>query len=299
MSTPATTAAPAGNPLPDDLSAYAAEHGLKPVGVRPPLKVYIAESWKRRHFMVGVAASKAYARNQGGYLGQIWAVLTPALWACVYLLVFGVLLRTDRGIHNYVGFLVVGVFLYHFSTAAISNGAKSISSNQDVIGSLQFPRVLMPGAVVLAELFTLIPAIFVMLIVVLASGEPFRLTWFLLPIAVLFQWLFGTGIALIFARLVVQVRDVGRLVPFFLRALMYTSGVFFSIDHYVGKHATAGNILSHQPIAIYLELGRGALLAEDVTIKASTWAWGIGWALGTLLIGFVFFWRAEEEYARG
>ena len=298
MKTDSGTAGPASTPPPDALAAYAAEHGLTPVGVRPSLRVYIAQSWQRRHFMVAMAASKAYARNQGGYLGQIWAVLTPALWACVYLLIFGVLLKTDRGIENYVGFLVVGVFLYHFSTASISNGSKSISGNQDIIGSLQFPRVLMPISTVLAELFTLVPAIFVMLIVVLASGEPVRVTWLLLPIAVALQWLFGTGIALIFARLVVQVRDVGRLVPFFLRALMYTSGVFFSIDHYVGNHATAGAVLTHQPIAIYLELGRSALL-QEVTVKAETWAWGFGWALVTVVLGFVFFWRAEEEYARG
>ena len=298
MSTGPATADPAGTPPSDALAAFAAEHGLIPVGVRPSLRVYIAETWRRRNFLVSMASSKAYLRNQGSYLGQVWAVLTPALWACVYLLVFGVLLKTDRGIENYVGFLVIGVFLYHFSTASISQGSKSISDNQEIIGSLQFPRALLPAATVLAELFTLVPAIFVMLVVVISSGESFELSWLLVPFAVLLQWTFNTGVAFFFARLVVQVRDVGRLVPFVLRALMYTSGVFFSIDHYVGDHATAGAILSHQPIAIYLELGRGALL-DEVTVKASSWAWGVGWAVLALVLGFIFFWRAEEEYARG
>jgi len=248
--------------------------------------------------MVSMAAAKAYLRNQGSYLGQMWAVLTPILWATVYLLVFGLLLKTDRGIDNYVGFLVVGVFLYHFSTASISQGAKSISMNQEIIGSLQFPRALLPAATVMTELFTLIPTTFVMLAVVIGSGEPVRVNWLLLPFAIILQWLFGTGFAFIFARLVVQVRDIGRLVPFVLRALMYTSGVFFSIDHYVGDHATLGAILGHQPIAIYLELGRSSLL-EEVPVQASSWLWGIGWAAVTLVLGFIYFWRAEEQYARG
>lgn len=297
MNTGPATVDPAGPP-PDALAAYAAAHGLTPVGVRPSLRVYLAQTWQRRHFMVSMAASKAYLRNQGSYLGQVWAILTPALWAVVYLLVFGVLLKTDRGIENYVGFLVIGVFLYHFATASISQGAKSISSNQDLVGSLQFPRVLLPSATVLAELFTLVPAIFVLVVVVVSSGEQFEASWFLIVPAVLLQWLFGTGIAYILARLVVQIRDIGRLVPFGLRALMYTSGVFFSIDHYVGDHPTIGAVMSHQPIAIYLELGRGALL-DEVTLQASTWLWGAGWALGTVTLGFVFFWRAEEQYARG
>ena len=63
------------------------------------------------------AASKAYARNQAGYLGQVWAVLTPALWAGVYLLVFGVVLdlaggnrSTQAWVLAYVSIGIFGVF---------------------------------------------------------------------------------------------------------------------------------------------------------------------------------------------
>jgi teichoic acid transport system permease protein len=78
---------------------------------------------------------------------------------------------------------------------------------------------------------------------------------------------------------------------------MYTSGVFFSIDHYVGNPAAAA-VLGHQPIAIYLELGRGALLT-GVPLEAGAWLWGAGWALVTLSGGFWYFWHAEERYGRG
>ncbi|MBZ5735513.1 ABC transporter permease [Nocardioides sp. TRM66260-LWL] len=281
-----------------DLAALAAEHGLSRVGVRPPLREYLRQTWQRRHFMISLAAARAYARNQsGGYLGQLWAVITPSLWACVYLLVFGVVLKTNRGIDNYTGFLVIGVFLFHFSTASISNGSKAISLNQDLIGSLQFPRAMLPLATVTAELFTLMPALLVLIVVVISSGEPLRPVWLLLPLAVGLQWVFGMGIAMVLARLVSQFRDFGRLVPFVLRALMYTSGVFFSLNHYV-KDGAAADILKHQPIAIYLELGRSCLLTE-VPVSLSSWLWGIGWAFGLLAVGFVFFWRAEETYARG
>lgn len=287
----------AGGGARSPLAQLAAEHGLQRVGVRPPFESYLAQAWERRHFMVAMAASKAYARNQAGYLGQVWAVLTPALWAGVYLLVFGVVLQTNRGIANYTGFLVVGVFLFHFSTSSISNGSKAITNNAELIGSLQFPRVLLPMAAVLAELFTLLPALAVMIVVVIASGEPVTTSWLLLALAVGLQWIFGTGVALIFARLVAQVRDVARLVPFVLRALMYTSGVFFSLSHYV-HDPTAAAILQHQPIALYLELARSALLRE-VPADPSAWLWGAGWAVGAAVVGLWFFWGAEERYGRG
>ena len=64
---------------PSSLSALAAEHGLVRVGVRPSLPDYVRQVWSRRHFAVAMAASKAYARNQGSYLGQLWSVLSPLL----------------------------------------------------------------------------------------------------------------------------------------------------------------------------------------------------------------------------
>src|SRR3546814_20360025 len=78
---------------------------------------------------------------------------------------------------------------------------------------------------------------------------------------------------------------------------MYTSGVFFSIDHYVGTGAAA-SVVSHQPIAVYLELVRCTLL-EEMDASLSLWLWGAGWAIGALIIGFIYFWRAEGRYGRG
>src|SRR3546814_541199 len=119
----------------------------------------------------------------------------------------------------------------------------------------------------------------------------------LVPVLVLFAWSFGTGIAFICARRVVPFRHIKQLIPFVLRALMYTSGVFFSIDHYVGTGAAA-SVVSHQPIAVYLELVRCTLL-EEMDASLSLWLWGAGWAIGALIIGFIYFWRAEESYGRG
>lgn len=279
------------------LAAIAAEHGLTRVGVRPSLRDYVRQVWDRRHFAVAMAGSKAYARNQGGYLGQLWAVLTPLLWAGVYLVMFGVVLETDRGVANYPGFLVIGVFLFHFASSSIQNGSKAVTGNLELIGSLQFPRAVLPIATVLAELFTLLPSLAVLLVLVPITGDPVQASWLLLPFAVGLLWLFGTGLALICARAVAQARDLARLVPFVLRVLMYGSGVFFSINHYVENPAVA-SALQHQPIAVYLELGRGVLLA-DVPLPAETWLWGVGWAAATLVGGFIYFWHAEERYGRG
>jgi teichoic acid transport system permease protein len=51
------------------------------------------------------------------------------------------------------------------------------------------------------------------------------------------------------------------------------------------------------PVSVYLTLGRAAMVT-GYSADSTLWIAGSAWALGTLLVGFVFFWRAEERYGR-
>ena len=48
----------------------------------------------------------------------------------------------------------------------------------------------------------------------------------------------------------------------------------------------------------YIELMRGCLMASYST-PGYLWAYAAGWGVGTLVVGFVVFYRAEESYSRG
>ena len=89
-------------PLPDEpLAELAAQYGLRPSALRPPLLTYIRQLWQRRHFILTFATARNVAMYTEARLGQLWQVLTPLLNAGVYFLIFGVLLGTSRGVPNY------------------------------------------------------------------------------------------------------------------------------------------------------------------------------------------------------
>jgi teichoic acid transport system permease protein len=289
------TTGPAGG---SEAAAVAARYGLRRVGLRPPLRDYLRQLWFRRQFIRVLATSKAYAQNQNTYLGQFWTVLTPILTAAIYYLIFGLLLQTDRGVENYVAFLVIGVFMFRFTSASITAGAKSIVGNLSLVRSLHFPRAVLPAATVLAELASLVPALIVMCVIVLVTGEPITWLWLLFPVAVILQWLFNTGCAFIATRAVASARDLLNVLPFILRILLYISGVFFSVQEYVG-HGLLSMILQYQPVAVYLTIVRSCLLSDPpVPPSPLLWAVAAGWALVFAIGGFLFFWRAEERYGR-
>lgn len=278
-------------------AALAREFGLKKVGGRPPLGKYLNQIWERRHFAISLARGKAYAKNQGGYLGQLWVILTPLLWAVLYYCVFGIVLkRVNNDIDNFAGFLVIGLFIIRFLSGALVHAANSIEKNTTLITSLQFPRALIPISSTLSDLFTFLPALVVLFGVALANGEPVRWQMLLLAPTILLATVFAAGVACFSARLVSQVSDLGQLIPFINRALFYTSGVFFSVERY--GDGWFGTAMAHQPFAIYLELGRSSLL-QETPVQASAWAWGVFWAIATSVLGFIYFWRAEARYGRG
>ena len=294
-------------PADDDLAKLPAgwgtdlaeRHALMASSARPGLQQYIRQVWARRHFLVAFANARVvsiYARTR---LGQLWQLLTPLLNAGVYLLLFGVLLNTRRGIENYIAFLVIGVFMFHFSQRSVRHGADSVIRNLGLIRAMHFPRATLPLAYALTELQQLFGALFVMAAVVLITGEPITPAWLLVPAAVGLQFVFNAGLSLMAARIVSQAPDLDRVLPFVLRTWLYTSGVFYSIPvHTAGAPEWVRVVLEVNPAAVYIDLVRRALLSDHDPLPYS-WPLAIGWALVALVVGFVFFWRAETRYGRG
>ena len=292
--------------------AVAKEFGLHRIGARPKLGQYLKSLWARRQFLWSLSTAKAYAQNRDNHLGQLWSVLNPLLWAAVYGLIFGLIMggRQNMTATEYIPFLVVGIFVFRYMGSCMTTGAKAIQGNISLVRSLHFPRAIMPISVALSELIILLPGLAVMGVIIIACGQGPGWSWLLFPAVVLLFWMFGMGLALIMARLVVQVRDLANLLQFINRLLFYTSGVIFPIDRFAERFQELGiewvQIVGlYQPFAVYLTLARTSLtdyqvldkLGEPVSM-APYWGFGVGYSLLFLIVGFIFFWRAEERYGR-
>jgi teichoic acid transport system permease protein len=291
-------AAPAPS-APPSAAQLAAAYGLRPTHARPPLGVYLRQLWGRRHFIAVFATARARSAYSAARLGQLWQVLTPLLNATVYYLIFGLLLHTSRGVDNFIGFLTVGIFIFTYTQHSVLSGSRAISGNLDLIRALHFPRATLPIAMTLVELRRLGFSLLVMVVIVLATGEPLTWAWLtVLPVIVL-QTLFNVGMSLGMARAGAQVSDVSQILPFLLRTWLYVSGVFYSISHFAqGAHPVIQQLMMINPAAVYIELVRSALLTGS-TLTPYAWWYAVGWAVVVPVAGFWFFYRAEATYGRG
>lgn len=272
---------------------------LVEVGGRPPLGAYLADVLRHREFIQALARFRIEADNGRNRLGMAWVVLRPLLNAGVYGLVFGFVLRTSRGVDDFVAFLVIGVLMFEYFSTSFSTGAKSITTNAALVQSLAFPRMALPLALVAERFLQFVPMVAVMAAFAVGFGNLPDLQWLLLvPLVALFT-VFNTGLALITARLTVHFRDLTNLLPFISRMVFYTSGIFYSIDQRFEPGTTFRTIADAQPIHEFLSLGRAVLLdGPDYAMPWEFWGYAAAWSVVVLVLGTVFFWAAEERYGR-
>ncbi|MEP6853111.1 MAG: ABC transporter permease [bacterium] len=272
---------------------------LRRAGARPSLAEYSKQLWGRRHFILEFSSANNAVGYSRSLLGQAWQVLTPLLNAGVYYLIFGVLLHTRRGVHNYVAFLVVGIFIFTFTQSSVLQGAKSITSNLGLTRVLHFPRAVLPVSSTLVALQRLVISLVVMIPIVLLTGERPSPRWLLLFPALVLQAMFCLGLACVIARIGAKIPDTSQILPFVLRTWLYLSGVFYSVHTFGAGHSHYVTfLLTINPGAVYVELVRDALIVGGPPLPRFEWVYAVGWAIVVAAAGYVFFWQAEEQYGR-
>jgi teichoic acid transport system permease protein len=296
-----STAVPEPLPAPDGqaVRALVDEWGLTSSSARQPIRSYTRELWTRRDFIIAMGTGRKSAQYRDTSLGRLWQVLGPILNAIVYYFIFGVLLQTSRGVDNYPAFLIIGVFTFTYTQRVVTGGTKAIANNRSIIRAIHFPRAVMPLSVIVQEVQQQLVSLGVLGVIVLLTGE--RVTWLWLGVipAVLLQTVFNVGLCMLVARWTAASRDVAQLVPFVMQTWRYLSGVMFSIPIFTADLAPwVEKVMYLNPMTEYIELMRGSLLSGYSTPQY-LWAFAAGWALFTLVVGFVVFYRAEESYSRG
>ncbi|MBP0458875.1 ABC transporter permease [Streptomyces montanisoli] len=288
-------------PVPAEL---AARYGLSVSGARPGLATYTRLLWGRRHFIVAFSTAKLTAQYSQAKLGQVWQVATPLLNACVYYLVFGILLGTRRGIPHdvFVPFLVTGVFIFTFTQSSVTAGVRAISGNLGLVRALHFPRAALPVSIAIQQLQQLLYSMVILVATALVFGSYPSPRWVLVVPVLAIQFTFNVGITMVMARLGSKTPDLAQLTPFVMRTWMYASGVMYSIPVMLqGKPDWIKIALQHNPLAIYMDLMRYALIrgygAEN--LPAHVWLFALAWALLLGVAGYIYFWKAEEQYGRG
>ena len=270
---------------------------LRAVGARPPLDEYLRDVWGSRHFILYDARVRLAVSQDHTFLGKAWIVLNPALLGLTFFVIFGLLLRTGRGIDNFVAYILIGLIMFVYSIRSVVAVSRSMQSGKALVKGFMFPRAALTLSIVVRDALTQMWAIVAMFIMVLLIPplEPVSWTWLLVIPVFLLQTIFNWGLGMLLAPLVHRIPDVANLMSFFMRLWMYASGIFYDPSRFVSDERILA-LFHFNPLYQVLQISRSLILRAEVP-PLSSWAILAAAAIFLCVLGFLVFWRDEERYA--
>ncbi|GAA2563980.1 teichoic acid transport system permease protein [Neomicrococcus aestuarii] len=227
----------------------------------------------------------------------MWLILNPLLNGLVYFAVFGLVLQVGSRVENYLGFLLIGVFMFQMTSGTINQSSDSIFSLRKVLSGLSLPVALAPTITTIRRWLDGLPSYLVMIVMLIIIPPAETLTWKALMIIplVLLQFAMSLGMSYIAAYLVARVHDLSNILTVLIRGWMFASGVMFPIDDISNIHPTLGDMVYWNPLHHVLEIARGILI-YDTLPGLDSWLVVLGWTVAALMLGLFLLWRREGKY---
>ena len=210
--------------------------------------------WRRALDLLYLLAVTEFKRNYlGTALGYVWSLARPLLLYAVLLVVFTQAFDLGDTVRNYPVLLLFNIVLFGLFQEATSQAVGSLVSQEGVVRKTQFPRLVIPLAVVLTSLFNFAVNLVVVFGFFLAAGISPRWTWLLFGLVVAALLVLTTATATLLSALYPRFRDTGIIWSVAVTALFYATPVLYPLELVSG---TLARVLSLNPLTPLFELAR-------------------------------------------
>jgi len=277
--------------------SVSASSPIQPLIKIRPSKGWVAlqlrDLWVYRELFYFLTWRDIKVRYKQTVLGALWAIIQPLFTMLLFTLFFGKLGHIPSDGVPYPIFAYAGLLPWTFFSNAVTNSSNSLVGSANLITKVYFPRMIIPGAAVLAGLVDL--AIAFIILVGLMFYYRVALSWSLLavPLLVVLTSLLAIGVGMWASALNVKYRDIRYALPFLIQLWMFFSPVIYPVSLMPQKWRW---ILWLNPLSGIIEGFRSSLFG----VNQFDWtALGISIAmtLGILVYSAYSFRRMERVFA--
>jgi ABC-2 type transport system permease protein len=210
--------------------------------------------WRRALELLYLIAALDFKRHYfGTALGYVWSIARPLMLFAVLLAVFTQVFRLGSEVPHYEVLLLSNIVLFGFFQEATGVAVTSISAQEGVVRKTQFPRLVIPLAVVLTTLFNLGLNLVVVAVFLLAFGVAPMWTWLLAPFLLLALIVLTAAVSMLLSSLYPRFRDLAIIWTVLATVLFYASPVLYPLEKVPG---TLRDLIILNPLAPLLELFR-------------------------------------------
>jgi ABC-2 type transport system permease protein len=253
------------------------------------------------HLSVTLAVMEFKLRFFGSVLGYLWQLMRPLLLFGVLYAVFTEFVKLGAGIDYYPAILLTGIVLFTFFSDATARSVTAVLDRENLVRKIEFPRLVVPIAVILLAYFNLVLNLLAVLVFVLLTGVDIRIEWLALPLLLVPLGMLASGLAMLLSALYVRFRDVQPIWEVVLQVAFYGSPILYVIEQ-LPENLQKPMILLN-PLATILVQARHWLIDQSAPTAASVAGGAVyllipaGIILGVFLLGFWVFNREAPRIA--
>jgi len=231
-------------------------------------------------------------KDQRSILGFLWSFLNPLIMAAILFFLFRS--RMSAGLSsNYFLYILIGTVTWNFFVMATSSGLTSIVNSPDMVRNVSFPREILVlssvGTFIIQHIFELL-AVFILIAV---SGLGFSKYAMLLPVILIAEILFITGLSLFLSCICVYAQDMRHIWNVLTRMGFFVVPIFYSVSDISLRFRMAVALNPMSQIIIFL---RDILLYHRLPSILSL-SLVFAFSLLMLIVGYKFFKYYEHKIA--
>lgn len=170
-------------------------------------------------------------RFYGSVLGYVWMLARPFAFFGVIYVVFTEIASLGDDVKHYGVYILFAMVLFNFFGEVTSTCVMSMVNRENLLRKMQFPRLVIPLAVVVTGLLNLFATLAAVLIFALGNGVYPDWGWLELPVLIVLLAALATGVGMLLSVLFVRYRDVLPIWEVVSQILFYASPILYVTTH--------------------------------------------------------------------
>ena len=259
--------------------------------LQTPVLDELQEIFRYRELLAKLVSRNIKTRYKRSVLGIAWTMLSPLMMMIVMTLVFSSIFRMN--LEHYPVYLLSGLVFWNFFSQTTSSAMNELVWGGSLMTRIYMPRSIFAFTALGTGLVNIVLSLIPLLLIMLVTGAPLRLSLFFLPVSILIVGMFALGVGLFLSTLGVYFTDVLEMYQIVLMAWMYFTPVIYPIEIIPASYIW---VFYLNPLYYLLEVFRQpiylGMLPDLQTLAVASLLSSL-----TLIFGWWFFTRKADEFA--
>ena len=188
--------------------------------------VELVEIIRYRNLIFQLTRRDVLSRYKRSFLGVAWTMINPLGMMLVLTLAFSQIMRLD--IPGYAAYVLSGLMAWNFFSQTTIAAMINLVWGGGLLKRIYIPRASFALAAIGTGLINLVLSLIPMMVVMLVTGIPIRLTILFLPVPTILLVSFSLGIGLLISTWAIYFPDVAEMFQIILAAWMYLCPIIYN-----------------------------------------------------------------------